>query len=164
MIIDGGHTPQAALHLREFVGDAESIRLIVGMLRDKNVAAYLSTFDAPNVHLIYTRAPSDRALPPEELLERYRPQAARVTLIDALDEALSGVDQSGRSADRGRRVAADGCRRPRALRLARAGGCRQRRGSRIPFLRARHIDLNWGELCDVSVGAQRAAPILSVGA
>ncbi len=94
VVIDGGHTPQAARHLREFLGDAESIRLIVGMLRDKNVAAYLSSFDAPNVHLIYTRAPSDRALSPDDLLVRYRPQAAQVTLIDSLDETLAGVDQA----------------------------------------------------------------------
>ena len=94
VIIDGGHTPQAARHLRDFLGDAESMRLIVGMLRDKNAAAYLSTFDAPNVHLIYTRALSDRALSPDDLLERYRPQSARLTLVDSLDEALSGVNQA----------------------------------------------------------------------
>ncbi len=94
VIIDGGHTPRAARHLRDFIGAAESIRLIVGMLRDKNVAAYLSAFDAPDVHLIYTRAPSDRALSPDDLLARYRPQAAQVTLIDSLDEAFRTIDQA----------------------------------------------------------------------
>ncbi len=92
VIIDGGHTPQAARHLRDFIGDdAASLRLIVGMLRDKNVAAYVSTFDTSNVHFFYSRAPSARGLSPSELLARYRPRASRVTLTASLDEALSRI-------------------------------------------------------------------------
>ncbi len=100
VIIDGGHTPRAAQHLREFIGLASAsfadapIRLVVGMLGDKNVAAYLSSFDTPNVHLIYTRAPSDRALSHDDLLDRYRPHAAHVTLIESLDDALRSVNQA----------------------------------------------------------------------
>ncbi|MCC6805040.1 MAG: hypothetical protein IT319_19320 [Anaerolineae bacterium] len=91
VIIDGGHTPAAARHLRGFLGGADSIRLVVGMLRDKNVAAYLSVFDAPNVHFVYARAPGDRALTPDELLARFQPQQARVALVPSLDEALNSV-------------------------------------------------------------------------
>ncbi len=92
LLIDGGHTPNAARFLRRAMGSVESIRLIAGMLRDKNAAAYLSVFDAPNVHLIYTRAPGDRALSADQLLERYRPAQASVTLIPSLDEALRQVE------------------------------------------------------------------------
>lgn len=88
IIIDGGHTPAAARHLCEFIENRGSIRLIVGMLRDKNVADYLRVFDLPNVHLVYTQAPSDRALSPNELLERYTPTQTSVTLVPSLDEAL----------------------------------------------------------------------------
>lgn len=91
VIIDGGHTPAAAHYLRAFISDAPSIRLIVGMLRDKDAAAYLSVFDAPNVHFVYTRAPGDRALTPDELLARYQPAQASVTITPSLDEALSEV-------------------------------------------------------------------------
>ncbi len=92
VIIDGGHTPAAARYLRDFIGDAESIRLIVGMLRDKNAAAYLSIFDAPNVHFVYTHAPGDRALSPDDLLARFAPQQASVTLVPSLDAALHQVE------------------------------------------------------------------------
>jgi folylpolyglutamate synthase/dihydropteroate synthase len=71
VIIDGGHTPAAAHYLRAFISDAPSIRLIVGMLRDKDAAAYLSVFDAPNVHFVYTRAPGDRALTPDRRWTRH---------------------------------------------------------------------------------------------
>ena len=92
ILVDGGHTPHAARYLRQYIGEAVSIRLIVGMLRDKDAAAYLSVFDAPNVHFVYTRAPADRALSPDELLERYQPTRASVTLVPSLDEALGGVE------------------------------------------------------------------------
>jgi folylpolyglutamate synthase/dihydropteroate synthase len=91
VIIDGGHTANAANYLRQFMGKTASIRLIVGMLRDKNVPAYLKVFDAPNVHFVYTRAPGDRALTPDELLERYTPTQASVTLTPSLDAALRDV-------------------------------------------------------------------------
>lgn len=97
VIIDGGHTPNAARHLRQFIGESGSIRLIVGMLRDKNVSEYLSLFDAPNVHFVYTHAPGDRALTPGELLERYAPAQASVTLTASLDVALSAVESAPES-------------------------------------------------------------------
>ncbi len=91
LFIDGGHTPNAARHLLDKIRHAASITMVVGMLRDKNVAAYLGTFDLPNVHLIYTRAPGDRALTADELLERYRPTQATVTLEPDLDKALAEI-------------------------------------------------------------------------
>ena len=91
VIVDGGHTPNAARHLRRAVGDPSSLRLIVGMLRDKDVAAYLSAFDAPNVHIVYTRAPGDRALTPDDLLAQYRPSQASFSLEPSLDQALKQV-------------------------------------------------------------------------
>ncbi|MBI1259536.1 MAG: hypothetical protein GC204_18875 [Chloroflexi bacterium] len=94
VIIDGGHTPAAAHHLRDFIGKTDSIRLIIGMLRDKNVADYLRTFDSPNVHFVYTQAPSDRALSPDELLERYIPAQAAVKLEPYLDKAFAQMNTS----------------------------------------------------------------------
>ncbi|MEO8392905.1 MAG: cyanophycin synthetase [Chloroflexota bacterium] len=93
VIIDGGHTPAAARHLRDFINeaDAESIRFVFGMLRDKNAADTLRVFDAPNVQFVYTQAPSERALSPNELLERYTPTQASVTLVPSLDEALMQI-------------------------------------------------------------------------
>ncbi len=87
LIIDGGHTPAAAQHLRQFIG-AAPFRLIVGMLRDKDAAGYLSAFDLPHAELVYTRAPGERALTSAELLARYPPVNARYTLASSLDEAL----------------------------------------------------------------------------
>lgn len=92
MIIDGGHTPAAAHYLLPAILYAKSIRFIVGMFRDKNVAAYLSTFDLPQFHFVYTQAPGDRALTPDELLARYTPTQAAVTLVSTPDEAFAQVE------------------------------------------------------------------------
>lgn len=89
VIIDGGHTPAAARYLLPAILYAISIRFIVGMLRDKNVAAYLSVFDLPQFHFVYTQAPGDRALTPDELLALYKPTQASFTLVPSLDEALA---------------------------------------------------------------------------
>lgn len=94
VIIDGGHTAAAARHLREFIGNVPSLRLIIGMLRDKDVAAYVSAFDTPNVHIVYTRAPAERAIPPQDLLTRYHPSQASVSLQPSLDKALVEIAQA----------------------------------------------------------------------
>lgn len=91
-IIDGGHTPAAARHLHPAIPGTKSIRFIIGMFRDKNVAAYLSTFDLPQFHFVYTQAPGDRALTPDELLTRYTPTQAAVTLVPTPDEAFAQIE------------------------------------------------------------------------
>jgi dihydrofolate synthase/folylpolyglutamate synthase len=92
VIIDGGHTPTAARYLHPSILHAKSVRFIVGMLRDKNVAAYLSTFDLSQFRFVYTQASGDRALTPEELLACYRHTQASVTLVPSLDEALAQAE------------------------------------------------------------------------
>lgn len=92
VIIDGGHTPAAARYMLGGILYTDSIRFIVGMFRDKNVAAYLSTFDLPQFHFVYTQAPGDRALTPDELLARYTPTQAAVTLVPTPDEAFAQIE------------------------------------------------------------------------
>lgn len=88
VIIDGGHTPAAARHLRQHIGDTP-FRLIVGMLRDKDAAAYLAAFDSPGVEIVCTTAPGSRALTADELYAQYVPQTARIVRVPALNEALT---------------------------------------------------------------------------
>lgn len=88
VIIDGGHTPAAARHVRQYIGDAP-FRLIVGMLRDKDAAAYLAVFDSPGVEIVCTTAPGSRALAADELYAQYVPKTAKILRVPALNDALT---------------------------------------------------------------------------
>jgi dihydrofolate synthase / folylpolyglutamate synthase len=94
VIIDGGHTPAAARHLRAAIerqiGTEQPVRLVVGLLADKN-AAYLDVFDTPQYHLILTPAPSHRAAPPDRIAEQVHLQQAKVEIEPRLDVALDEI-------------------------------------------------------------------------
>lgn len=89
-IIDGSHTPRAAVRLRTAI-DAHApndVLIIVGMLRDKDARAYLAALDGPQAHLMLTRAPGDRALEADELGALWSPLQARVSIQPSLEAAL----------------------------------------------------------------------------
>ncbi len=90
IVIDGGHTPEAARALRQFTGDRSAL-VIVGMLRDKAVEPFVRVFDTPENQLVGTQPPADRALRPDELLGRFQPQHARWTIAPSLEAALDSA-------------------------------------------------------------------------
>ena len=90
IVIDGGHTPEAARALRRFSGNRPAL-VIVGMLRDKAVEPFLRVFDTPDDHIILTQPPADRALTPAELLARFQPHHARWSAAPSLEAALDSA-------------------------------------------------------------------------
>ena len=99
LLIDGGHTPAAAQHLRAEierrpgVAAPGSVRLIAGFLADKDAAAWLRVFDDPRYHITLTAAPGHRAAAPQLLATQCRLQRARVTLT-AISPARCGPPAS----------------------------------------------------------------------
>ena len=91
VLIDGGHTPLAAQRLAEAVAPelAGGVCVVVGMLADKDAAAYLRELDAPGVRFIATTAPADRALPAAQLAGTYALQHAPITVEPSFERALA---------------------------------------------------------------------------
>ena len=91
VLIDGGHTPLAAQRLAEAVAPelAGEVCVVVGMLADKDAAAYLRELDAPGVRFIATTAPADRALPAAQLAGTYALQHAPITVEPSFERALA---------------------------------------------------------------------------
>lgn len=98
ILIDGGHTALSAARLRARI-DAltgnESVRLVVGMLRDKAISAYLSQFDATRFQIILTQAPGHRALTPAELRDKAGLTQAHIELQPDLNAALKPDQNNG---------------------------------------------------------------------
>lgn len=100
VIIDGGHTPGAGRWLRGLVdllaGSDAPVRLVAGMLVDKNAAGYLSAFDQPRFRITLTQAAGHRAAAPEALRAAAALQRAAVDVqpntVDALRAALAGPE------------------------------------------------------------------------
>jgi dihydrofolate synthase/folylpolyglutamate synthase len=92
VLIDGGHTPEAARYLlaeiTRLAGMTSPVRLIVGLLEDKDARAWLETFDSPRFQIVLTRAPGHRAASPEMLLARYPFCYAMVEIVPDLNTAL----------------------------------------------------------------------------
>jgi dihydrofolate synthase/folylpolyglutamate synthase len=92
VMIDGGHTPEAARYLHaeiiRLTGLNTPVRLIIGLLEDKDARAYLETFDSPRFHIVLTRAPGHRAAAPEMLLARNPFCYAMVEIVPDLNRAL----------------------------------------------------------------------------
>lgn len=93
VIIDGGHTPLAARRLAAaFAPDLlRGVRIIVGMLADKDAKAYLRELDLPGVTLVLTAAPAERARTAEALAAGFSARHARIELQPSFDAALAGV-------------------------------------------------------------------------
>lgn len=97
LLIDGGHTPAAAHYLRAAIErlTRDPVRLVVGMLNDKDARAWLATFDTSQFHVVLTRAAGHRAAAPDALASSYNFQNARVEIILDLDQALAQADDAG---------------------------------------------------------------------
>lgn len=92
ILLDGGHTGLSARllrhHLDRMLPPPMPIRLVVGMLGDKDAAGYLKTFDTQRFRITLTNAPSHRAAAPETLRSQANLVNARVSITASLDNAL----------------------------------------------------------------------------
>jgi dihydrofolate synthase/folylpolyglutamate synthase len=98
VLIDGGHTPMAALYLREAISDlvrlSQRVRMVVGMLQDKAVHEYLSAFDDEAFHIVFTQAPGHRGLTPYSLQASFVPHYATTEIVPDLNDALAQVESA----------------------------------------------------------------------
>lgn len=87
--IDGGHTPGAAHYVRaRTLADAHTARIIVGMLRDKDVTGVLSAFDQPGWTIETVNLPGPRGCSAVELAAAASGKAAHVQAGTTLEVAL----------------------------------------------------------------------------
>ena len=98
ILIDGGHTPLAAQYLLDEInriaGESGPIRLIVGLLSDKNARAYLQVFDLPRFHITLTQAPGHRGAAPEAIAAQAALKRAMVAIVPNLNTALAQATQA----------------------------------------------------------------------
>lgn len=96
VLIDGGHTPLAAQALRNMiealVRQRGTVRIVVGLLQDKNINSYMALLDAPRFHLVMTQAPGHRGLPAQTLLEKTRLEHATFEIEPNLKQALGQAE------------------------------------------------------------------------
>lgn len=92
LVIDGGHTAFSAAHLqahlRDIAPEGTPAHLLIGLLSDKNAAAYLQPFDQPNYHITLVAAPASRTAKPETLYAAVNWQHASVTVSESLQATL----------------------------------------------------------------------------
>jgi len=71
ILIDGAHNPAGAAKLASYVHEVYGRRLpfVVGVMRDKDIAGVLAPIAAVASHIVCTSAASERAAPPEDLLD-----------------------------------------------------------------------------------------------
>lgn len=70
VLLDGAHNPHGALAAARAIGESFAfgeLVLVVGCMRDKDIAGILSAFRATASHVIVTRTPSPRAASLEEM-------------------------------------------------------------------------------------------------
>ncbi len=120
LLIDGGHTPEAARYLYSEIvrlsGTTQPVRLIVGLLDDKKIQDYLSVFDSPRFHLVLTRAPSHRGADPEYIWRHSRCSATQRSNCEPnLRQVFDQVENAAGGMGRHWRIAAHGGSRPRTL-------------------------------------------------
>ncbi len=91
VLVDGGHTPLAARRLAAALAPdlPDGVRLIAGLLADKDAVAWLRELDLPGVTLVLTTPPADRARPAEALAAAFTAQSARVEIEPSFDAALA---------------------------------------------------------------------------
>ncbi|MEZ4669007.1 MAG: hypothetical protein R3E39_13960 [Anaerolineae bacterium] len=91
VLIDGAHTRSGAARLQleiERRWGNEPILIVVGMLRDKYAAGFLTTFDVPNYQLVLTQSSSQRATPVKDLQKAIKLKHAHVQTEPDLNQAL----------------------------------------------------------------------------
>lgn len=93
LIIDGGHTPLAARRLAAALAPdlPGGVRIIAGMLADKDASAYLRELDLPGVLLVLTTAPAGRAQSAAALAEVFTAQHAQVEIQPSFEAALASA-------------------------------------------------------------------------
>lgn len=100
LLIDGGHTPDAARRLRaeilRLTRPLQPVRVIVGMLGDKSAQSFLQQFDIPRFHVTLTQAPSHRAALPELL---YAQAAYRFASLDVVPDLSAAFDQAASASE-----------------------------------------------------------------
>ncbi len=92
LLIDGGHTAEAARHLRAFIeretDPRGTVRLVAGFLADKKACAWLQVFDDPRFHITLTRAPGHRSADPQRVHAACPLDAARIDVQPDFEKAL----------------------------------------------------------------------------
>lgn len=96
VILDGAHNPRAAGflcdHIRRHLSPEQYIRIIIGVLRDKDFSGILGALegltDEHEVEFILTASSSSRAADPQELVESVQNRGLRYRVIPDLKEAI----------------------------------------------------------------------------
>jgi dihydrofolate synthase/folylpolyglutamate synthase len=95
VLIDGGHTPLSGLRARRSIDMlldwGATVRVVVGMLDDKDAAGYLEAFDARDFHIVLTRIPGHRGASAESLAHAFTPKHASVGIIEHTQAALDSI-------------------------------------------------------------------------
>lgn len=90
-IVDGGHNPQCAEAVCEsllhYFPDTRRI-VLLGVLRDKDVAAMAARLAVAADEFVCTAPPSERALSAEELAEVLRPLGKSLTVCENISDAV----------------------------------------------------------------------------
>lgn len=97
-LLDGGHTARAGQKLAKLLkrqsADAKQDLIVLAMLRDKDVRAFVERLDLSKNEFWFTTVPGQRALTAEELQQRSGLQRARARLIPTAEEAIRGARNS----------------------------------------------------------------------
>ena len=90
-VVDGGHNPQCAEAVRDsllhYFPDTRRV-LLLGVLRDKDLAAMAAILDCAADEYVCTAPPSERALSAEELAEQLRVYGKRITVCQSVSDAV----------------------------------------------------------------------------
>jgi dihydrofolate synthase / folylpolyglutamate synthase len=94
VLLDAAHNPEGARALASYLRRWHPDRppLVIGVMRDKNVAEIVTTL-LPHVStIIATAAPTPRAIPPEDLARHLRAAGARDVTVET--DAARAVDRA----------------------------------------------------------------------
>jgi dihydrofolate synthase / folylpolyglutamate synthase len=95
--LDGGHNAEGGRVVAAALGDLEErvsrpLVVIVGMMANKDAAAFLSNFAGLTRHIIVVPIPDqDNAMAPSALADAARMLGMRVEIADGIQAALSGI-------------------------------------------------------------------------
>ncbi len=91
VVLDGAHNPSGALALKESMEKEFRFRhlhLIVGIMKDKDIASILRILAPLADHLILTKPHTDRAAPPSLLLKALGKNAKKAEIVEDLEAAI----------------------------------------------------------------------------